>query len=90
MKSILQKEKMCWVCGSPHVVEHHVFFGGKRELSDKYGLTVYLCGKHHNASNEGVHFNKTLDNILKKFAQTKFEEVYSHEEFMKIFRKNYL
>ena len=59
-------------------------------MADKYGLTVFLCGKHHNASNEGVHFNKTLDNALKMFAQKKFEERYSHEEFMRIFKRNYL
>jgi hypothetical protein len=34
--------------------------------------------------------NKELDYQLKKDAQRAFEEKYSHEEFMRIFKKNYL
>jgi len=92
MKSILQREKICWVCGNPNDLHCHEVFYGKanRKKSIKYGLQVYLCGKHHNLSNEGVHFNPTLDAILKQFAQKKFEEMYSREEFMKIFKRNYL
>jgi hypothetical protein len=91
MKSILQTGKQCWVCGSPYTVCHHVFEGTHhRSLSEKYGLKVYLCGKHHNASNEGVHFNPTLDAILKQYAQKKFEETHTREEFIKIFKRNYL
>lgn len=91
MKSILQTNKQCWVCGSPYVVEHHVFEGtSHRALSEKYGLKVWLCGKHHNASKDGVHFNKVLDTEIKGFAQMKFEEKYSREEFIKVFKRNYL
>lgn len=91
MKSILQTSKYCWVCGSPYVVEHHVFEGvSHRKLSEKYGLKVWLCGKHHNASNEGVHFDKKLESKLQRYAQEEFEKRYSHEEFMKIFKRNYL
>ena len=32
-------------------------------------MTVWLCGKHHNLSNEGVHFNKALDDKLKKIGE---------------------
>lgn len=71
------------------MVEHHVFYGSKRRLSEYHGLKVYLCGKHHNASNEGVHFNPVLDRTLKQFAQYKFEQKYSHDEFMRIFGKDY-
>lgn len=79
------------MCGNPNVVTHHVFYGtGNRKISDDYGLTVFLCGRHHNASMEGVHFNKTLDTALKQYAQRIFEKKYSHEEFMKLFRRNYL
>lgn len=91
MKSILQSNKRCWVCGSYNTVEHHVFFGSaNRKKSEEYGLKVYLCGTHHNASDKGVHFNPTLDKTLKQFAQKKFEEKYSHEKFMEVFHKNYL
>ena len=79
------------MCGNPHVAEHHIFYGSaNRKKSEEYGLKVYLCGPHHNLSNDGVHFNPTLDLLLKKFAQKKFEEKYSHEKFMEVFHKNYL
>lgn len=90
MKSIIQTNKECWVCGSPYVELHHVIYGtAKRRLSDKYGLTVYLCHKHHTGE-EGVHFNPVLDKTLKQLAQKKFEEIYSRETFMNVFKKSYL
>lgn len=90
MKSILQTSKYCWVCGNPNVEEHHVIFGtAKRSLSEKYGLKVYLCHEHH-LGDKGVHHNPTLNLALKQFAQKKFEETHSHEEYMRIFKRNYL
>lgn len=91
MKSILMdKEYGCLVCGSPYVEEHHVFYGtADRRLSNKYGLTVYLCAKCHRGST-GVHFNLELDRALKRMAQKKFEELYSHDEFMRLFMRSYL
>ena len=90
MKSIIQTNKECWVCGSPYVEVHHVIYGtAKRRLSDKYGLTVYLCHKHHTGE-EGVHSNPVLDRTLKQLAQKKFEEIYSRETFMNVFKKSYL
>ena len=41
-------------------------------------------------SNEGVHFNTTLDRKLKAFAQERFTEVYPEKDFLKIFGKNYI
>lgn len=92
MKSIIQKEKECWVCKTMiDIHEHHVVYGtANRTLSEKYGLKVYLCARHHNMSNEGVHYNKALDNTLKQLAQRKFEETYPNESFIKIFGRNYI
>ena len=43
MKSILQREKKCWVTGDRYNLhEHHIFGGARRKLSEKYGLKVYL------------------------------------------------
>lgn len=91
MRSILQKEKKCWLCGKTIDLHRHHVFGGSanRAKSEKYGLTVYLCAPHHNMSSAGVHFDKTFDAQLKAWAQEKFEEIYGHETFMKIFRRNY-
>ena len=44
----------------------------------------------HNLSNYGVHFNKRLDNKLKKWGQKKFEEMYPDLNFLEIFGRNYL
>lgn len=86
------QDKECYVCQTNYNMhEHHVFYGsGKRKLSEKYKMKVYLCGKHHNQSNEGVHFNKKLDFELKQAYQKKFELQHSHELFMKEFGKDYL
>ena len=72
--------------------EHHIFEGtGRRKVSDKYGLTVKLCPMHHNASNEGVHFNKENDLIIKRMAQKYYEEnIGSREDFIRDFIKSYL
>jgi len=92
MNSIIQTEKECFVCKTTQGLHsHHCMFGvGHRELSEKYGLKVWLCGKHHNLSDEGVHFNKDFDMYLKRLAQSKFNEVYTNLDFVKIFNKNYL
>ena len=92
MKSILQSEKECFFCGwTGGLHKHHVIFGrGYREISERLGLWVWLCPKHHNMSNEGVHFNRTRDLELKRYAQRKYEESHSHEEWMDVIGRNYL
>ncbi len=91
MRSILQKEKKCWLCGTTIDLHRHHVFGGSanRAKSEKYGLTVYLCAPHHNMSASGVHFDKAFDRQLKAWAQGKFEEIYGHEKFMDVFGRNY-
>ena len=92
-KSIIQSNKECLVCGTTYGLhEHHVFGGSaNRKLSEKYGLKVWLCGRHHNLSDEGIHFNKALDATLKKIAQERFEAVYgANTSFRAVFGKNYL
>lgn len=92
MKSIIQSEKECFVCGTEYNLhEHHIFEGtGRRKQSEKYGMKVWLCGRHHNLSNEGVHFNKELDLQIKRIAQRKFEETHSREDFIKCFGRNFI
>lgn len=92
MRSIVDNEQQCLVCGSTYNLhKHHIFFGSaNRKLSEKYGCWCYLCARHHNMSNEGVHFNKPLDTKLKQYTQKKFNEVYPDLDFMQIFGKNYL
>lgn len=93
MKSILSIDQQCWVCGTTQNLHvHHIFYGSaNRKLSDKYGCVVCLCGKHHNLSNEGVHFNRDLDLLLKKTTQREWEKRYGNrEDFIKTFGRSYL
>lgn len=92
MKSIIQKQKQCYVCGQvTNLHDHHIFFGKNRKKSEKYGMKVWLCYLHHKGI-DGVHekYGHELDLKLKKIAQRKFEETHTREEFMKIFGRNYL
>lgn len=79
-------------CNTRGLHLHHIYEGtGRRKMSDKYGLTVKLCPMHHNASNEGVHFNKENDLIVKRMGQQYYEEnIGSREEFIRDFIKSYL
>ena len=98
MKSIMQeKTGQCYLCMKLHddysvkqVQEHHVIFGqGKRKLSEKYGLKVYLCLYHHTAGPEAVHQNAELAGMLKARAQRRFKERFPDLDWMQIFQKNY-
>lgn len=94
MKSILQKDKRCYVCGlySP-VEEHHIFFGSaNRKISEKQGFKVYLCQEHHRGR-LGVHgkLGHSLDLRLKMDAEKKFiAKGNTREEFIKLIGKSYL
>lgn len=85
--------------------EHHIFYGPNRNLSEKYGLKVMLCRHHHQGDIHGatdeIHNNpdKTNDQRIKAIGQTAWEKKFAkatagseeaHEEFRKIFGKNYL
>lgn len=98
-KSILQKDKtFCFLCGEAAGMDpldkHHVFGGtGKRKLSEKYGLWVYLHHfRCHEFGKESVHQNAESSLRLKRHAQERAMEVYgwSKEEFRGIIGKNYL
>lgn len=90
-KSIVQKDgSRCFICGKMTGLEcHHVLGGPNRKWSDAYGLTVMLCQEHHTGKN-GAQYNRQLGDSLKRLAQIAFEARYSHDEWMRIFRKNYL
>ena len=97
MKSIMQTEKKCYLCGRTQGLDkHHVFMGRKhRPLSEKYGLTVWLCNdftptRCHKQVHEGEHA-EALQDALHRKGQDAFEEVHGNrEDFMRIFDRNYL
>lgn len=88
-KSILQTEKKCYFSGAEYELDKHHIFGGvaNRKLSEKYGLWVWL---KHDIHMDLHDRDKDLEIRLKQDGQRAFEKKHSHEEFMKIFRKNYL
>lgn len=75
-----------------YLEEHHIFFGHPwRDLSEKYGLKVYLTTEHHKG-NDGPHLNREVDLRLKREAQEITMEHYgwTTEQFIDIFGRNYL
>ncbi len=91
MKSIMQIEKVCYLCGSWCGLEQHHIFGGvaNRKLSERYGLKVWLCYNCHTGT-DGAQYDPVKNRRLKAEAQEAFEKTHSHEEWMRIIRKNYL
>lgn len=97
-----RKDGSCYLCTKLHggddwhyeyTEEHHVVFGYwgiGRELSEKYGLKVYLCQPHHRDSKEAVHQNADIRRMLCEDAQRAFEERFPELDFTEIFGTNYL
>lgn len=98
MKSILQAdEDKCFLCEMPangdHLDWHHVFEGSRRQLSEKYGLTVRL---HHIRCHlygvAAVHNNPNTNKMLKRKAQEAAMQRYGWtvDDWLDIFHKSYL
>lgn len=101
MKSIMHDKNSgtCYLCMRLHSdysvkpvrQEHHAVFGtANRRLSEKYGLKVYLCLKHHEDGKEAVHKNAETALLIKKEAQRAFEDRWPELDFRKIFGRNYM
>lgn len=95
MKSILQTERECWVCReyyNLHTVrgleEHHILYGrGRRELSEREGLKVWLCHNHHNEPPLGVHYNPETRRELEKAAAAAYDALHGPGSFDHIFEE---
>lgn len=90
-KSIIQSEKVCYFTESTiNLHLHHIMGGPFRKKAEKYGLIVWLRADYHVCSNHAVHENPEMLLELRRVAQKKFEEIHSHELWMKEFKRNYL
>ena len=90
-KSIMQEDRACYFCGRLNGLEcHHVFAGtANRQISEKYGLKVWLCHEHHTGQH-GAQYDSDLNRLLKQDAQRCFEKRHPRSEWMQIIGKNYL
>ncbi len=83
----LQENKECFICSGRAVDPHHVRLGNcSRKKAEKYNLLIYLCRPCH----ERLHRDEKMKRYIQRFAQKKLEEEMSHDEYMRIFKKNYL
>lgn len=90
--SIIQPgSPQCYFCGRQHNLEHHHVLAGtaNRKISDRYGLWVWLCHECHTGT-DGAQYNRDRNMELKQTAQLCFERTHTHEQWMKLFKKNYL
>ena len=80
--------KRCYLCGSTYKLTWHEIYSGKnRQNSMRYGLCLRLCLNCHSKEQEDGQFN----DYWHKQGQLYWEEnIGSREEFIKVFRKNYL
>ena len=74
----------------PYLHKHHVFGGRNRQMSEQYGLTVWLCVEHHETGKFAVHRNPSVMYMLHQLGQQAFEAHHTRAEWMAAFGKNYL
>ena len=86
--SVFYELNACCYCGSIYqLTKHEIFEGRNRQNSMKYGFVLPLCLKCHIKLQEDADF---IDKWKKK-AQEYFENnIGTREDFLKIFRRNYL
>lgn len=101
MKSIMDTEQgKCYLCGRETVTEcHHIFGGSNRRISDKDGMTVYLCRLCHWRCHNGEN-SPIVRYRLHKDGEIRWIEHFGPDilkeggdpiaEFMKRYGRNYL
>jgi len=94
----MDPDHRCFLCGrngNGDPLERHHIFGGtaNRQLSEKYGLTVWLCGDRCHRNGPGsVHRSAETAQFIYEYGQKKWmnETGGSAEEFRAIFGRSYL
>ena len=94
MKSIIQTNKECFICGKNGgywgLDRHHVYGHHNRNNSEKFGLVVWLC--HDECHLNGVHKDAELNRLVQAKAQKIAMEHYgwSIEDFRSHFGKIFI
>lgn len=98
----MSKEEFCIMPRNPYYStkrtsvychRHEVMFGHRnRQKSIDDGLIVFLRPGMHNASKNGVHFNRKFDLYLKQIAEKAWLKYYDKtiNDFIKRYGRNYL
>lgn len=78
----------CYLCGSTYKLTwHEIYAGRNRPNSMKFGFCLRLCLNCHSEEQESSYFN----DYWHKQGQLYWEEnIGSREEFIKVFKRNYL
>ena len=93
----MDNERKCWLCGAngsgDPLDRHHIFQGKNRQLSERYGLVVYLChAECHIFGPNAVHKNPYPRRRLQEWGQRKAmeEQGWTAEKFRGHFGRNYI
>ena len=78
--------KVCYICGEKKDDLHEIFGGSNRRKSMIWGLVIPICRQCHQEWKEGRYMREEIQLVT----QIAFEKKYSHELFMKEFKKNFL
>lgn len=76
----------CVICGLNSIHKHEIIYGKNRMNSIKYGFVISLCNEHHKL----IHKDMKLNLHYRKLCQKEFEKTHSRDEFIDIFKENYL
>lgn len=92
MKSIMQRDEKCYLCGMAVGTEEHHIFPGRpnRAHSEADGLKVRLCWNCHWKVHNDTQESGPLMLELKKAGQAKYEETHTREEFRKRYGRSWL
>lgn len=86
--SVFTDDKKCFVCKSTYQLTwNEIFRGRNRVNSMKYGFCLRMCLRCHEKHQEDVEIN---DYWHRKSQQYFEDNIGSREEFLAIFRRNYL
>lgn len=86
--SVFTSNDKCFVCDATHQLTwNEIYRGRNRTNSMKYGFCLRMCLNCHSKYQDDLMFN----DLWHRAAQRYFEEHYgTREDFIKIFRKNYI
>lgn len=78
--------KCCYCSSKTGIEKNEVFEGAYRQTSIKYGMVAPFCHKHH----QKFHNDRLFNLKYKVLFQREYEKTHSHDEFMDIFKQDYI